>query len=149
MLSANKSGINASLLATFSLWDSVDRALVVSHKYSEGDLWNMDTKGNAVSSVCWTSQHGFSRNCVERANPVKRCRSGLWIKLCQPMQHTLLVDRAHWCGAVARSTISAICCSMVHVTKCLMTSPATIPLTPPSGLVKIVSRPERTMSTTI
>ena len=75
-----------------------------------------------------------------RSTPAKHGRTHL---------HFVLVDKACWCGAVARSTISAIFCVMVRATRRLMTSPTTIPLTPPFDVVKAMSRPERTMSTTI
>ena len=77
----------------------------------------------------------FFRSC---AHPVDRCHSGPRIQLRQPLQD--MAD-TRWCGAVARSTNSAICCAMVRATRRLVTSPPTIPLGPPSGWAKLRADP--------
>ena len=57
------------------------------------------------------------------------------------------VRRAYWNGAVKRSTASIICWATVRPTKRLMTSPATMPRTPPSGFWSAVILPMRIAST--
>ena len=52
---------------------------------------------------------------------------------CATHSHPALVDKAHWCGAVAASTAFETYWDMVQATNLLMTSPATMPRTPPSG----------------
>ena len=61
--------------------------------------------------------------------------------------HPAFVERAYWKGAVASSTFFAICFAIVRATILLKMSPTTIPLTPPSGLLKAVMRPKRSAST--
>ena len=91
------------LLATFSLWDSVDRALVIFPQIlRRRPVEHGHERECRVIRLSETSQHGFSRNCVENANPVKRCHNGLWVKLCLSTHathgrhtHTLLSSIEH------------------------------------------------------
>ena len=71
-------------------------------------------------------------------------RSSLSVMVCRMWathSHPALVVKAYWKGAVAFSTCFATCFEIVLATRRLIMSPTTIPLTPPSGLVKAVNRP--------
>ena len=65
---------------------------------------------------------------------------------CATHSHPAFVVSANWNGAVAASTASLICCAIVRATTHLMTSPATMPLTPPDGFCRAVNLPILTMS---
>ena len=65
---------------------------------------------------------------------------------CATHSHPAFVVSAYWNGAVAASTASLICCAIVRATTLLITSPATMPLTPPDGFCRAVSLPILTMS---
>ena len=60
-------------------------------------------------------------------------------------RHLTISIGAHRHGAVARSTASDNCCDIVLATRRRITSPATMPRTPPSGFDNALSRP--TLST--
>ena len=54
-----------------------------------------------------------------------------------------LVDNAHWKGDVASFTASSNCWAMVLDVNLLITSPATMPVTPPTGFRSAVNLPKR------
>ena len=64
---------------------------------------------------------------------------------CAMHSHPARVERAYWNGA--DSTASLNCCATVRATNRLTTSPVTMPLTPPSGLLRAVILPNRMAST--
>ena len=53
------------------------------------------------------------------------------------------VDNAHWKREVAASCTFPICWAIVRETNLRTTSPATMPLTPPSGFVRAVNKSKR------
>ena len=61
--------------------------------------------------------------------------------------HPDFVDRANWNGDVAASTAGPNCWAMVRATSLRMTSPATMPRTPPLLLRRAVDLPTRMTST--
>ena len=109
---------------------------------------HMDTKGECcVIRLLKTPQHGFSRNCVvsQSRRSMSQClRSVNPCKTWATHSHPALVILVR-CGGPLNNLSHLL--RHGRATRRLMASPATIPLTPPSG--QAVSRPERTMSTTI
>ena len=77
------------------------------------------------------------------SNSLKACNT------CEMHSQPALVESAYWNGEVAASTAGPSCWATVLATNRLMTSPTTIPRTPPSFLRRAVIRPIRRIWTVL
>ena len=77
------------------------------------------------------------------SNSLKTCNT------CEMHSQPALVESAYWNGEVAASTAGPNCWATVLATSHLMTSPTTIPRTPPSFFRRTVIRPIRRIWTVL